>query len=284
MHCLATKHGETDKFWQCQNMVGEMDPIWRAQFGFEYKKQPRPVMARGSHYPNGHREIWHSHEQAQLFYPMNGAVRALTPMGSWMLPPMRAIWLPPGVDHELHTIGAVQSYSVYLEPDAAPWLWPTCRVLLITPLLHELIMALAQQPHDYGEESLGNHIAVLLLAVLRDAQSTTQGSLPLPSDRRLRTICSRLLAKPDNDDTLEAWSETVGASARTLARLFRQETGLTFGQWRQQLRLVEAMARLAQGDSVAQVADQLGYQSSSSFIAMFRRSLGETPQRLLKRG
>lgn len=260
-----------------------MDPIWRAQFGFDYKRQPRPVMARGSNYPNGYREIWHSHEQVQLFYPMNGAARVLTPMGSWMLPPMRAIWLPPGVDHELHMIGGVDSYSVYLEPDAAPWLWPACRVLFITPLLHELIMALAQQPREYAEDGIGAHIAVLLLALLRDAESTTQGGLPLPSDRRLRTICSRLLAEPDNDGTLDEWSHTVGASARTLARLFRQETGLTFGQWRQQLRLVEAMARLAQGDSVARVADQLGYQSSSSFIAMFRRSIGETPQRLLRR-
>ena len=260
-----------------------MDPIWRAQFGFEYRRQPRPVMARGSQYPNGHREIWHSHEQAQLFYAMEGAVRVLTPMGSWMLPPMRAIWLPPGVDHELHAIGEVNSYSVYLEPDAAPWLWPACRVVLVTPLMHELTIALAEQPHDYGPDSLGAHIAPLLLAVLRDAEATMQGGLPLPSDRRLRAICSALLMAPANDDTLDEWSATVGASARTLARLFRQETGLTFGQWRQQLRLVEAMARLAVGDPVSKVADELGYQSSSSFIAMFRREIGETPNRLLRR-
>jgi AraC-like DNA-binding protein/quercetin dioxygenase-like cupin family protein len=260
-----------------------MDPIWRAQFGIEYKRQPRPVMARGADYPNGQREIWHSHEQAQLFYPMSGAARVLTPSGSWMLPPMRAIWLPPGVDHELHAVGDVTAYSLYLEPDAAPWLWTSCRVVLISPLMHELITALAKEPHDYAEDSVGAHIAPLLLTLLRHAESTTQGGLPLPSDRRLRAICSRLLAAPHNDDTLEQWSETVGASARTLARLFRQETGLTFGQWRQQLRLVEAMARLALGDSVARIADQLGYQSSSSFIAMFRREVGETPQRLLRK-
>ncbi len=240
-------------------------------------------MARGSSYTNGQREIWHAHEQAQLCYAMNGAVRVLTPMGSWMLPPMRAIWLPPGVDHEIHAIGSVDTYSVYLEPDAAPWLWPACRVLLVTPLMHELTTKLAEEPQEYAADSLGAHIAPLLLELLCRADSTTQGGLPLPSDRRLRAICSQLLASPDNDDTLDEWSETVGASARTLARLFRLETGLTFGQWRQQLRLVEAMSRLVVGDSVAKVADDLGYQSSSSFIAMFRREMGETPQRLLKR-
>lgn len=260
-----------------------MDPIWRAQFGFEYKRQPRAVMARASSYPNGRREIWHSHEQAQLCYAMEGAMRVLTPMGSWMLPPMRAMWLPPGVDHELHAIGEVEAYSVYLEPDAAPWMWPTCKVVLVTSLMHELIIALAEQPHDYTPDSLGARIAPLLLDVLRDARETMQGGLPLPSDRRLRSICAALLAAPSNDDTLETWSESVGASARTLARLFRQETGLTFGQWRQQLRLAEAMARLAVGDPVSKVADELGYQSSSSFIAMFRREMGETPTRLLRR-
>jgi AraC-like DNA-binding protein len=261
-----------------------MDPIWREQFGFGYERQPRAVMARGSAYPNGHRVIWHSHEQGQLFYPMDGAARVLTPLGSWMLPPMRAIWLPPGVNHEVHAIGEVNSYSVYLEPDAAPWLWPACRVVLVKPLMHELIMELAQQPPEYDPDSLGAHIAPLLLAVLRDAEATLQGGLPLPGDRRLRAICSRLLASPATDDTLEDWSASVGASARTLARLFRQQTGLTFGQWRQQLRLVEAMSRLAVGDPVSKVARELGYQSSSSFIAMFRREIGETPQRLLRRG
>lgn len=83
-----------------------MDSIWRVQFGVEYKAKrlPRSVMAREAAYRNSEREIWHSHEQAQLFYPMNGAARVLTPLGSWMLPPMRAIWLPPRVDHELHAI------------------------------------------------------------------------------------------------------------------------------------------------------------------------------------
>ncbi|MFT4510028.1 AraC family transcriptional regulator [Caballeronia sp. 15711] len=275
-----------------------MDPIWRAQFGFEYQRQVRPVLARDASYQSGQREIWHSHEQAQLFYATNGAVRALTDKGSWMLPPMHAMWLPPGVDHELHAIGDVKAFSLYLEPDAAPWLWPACRVVQISPMLHELIMALARetrgefknaaaaktmQPGNYPPASRAALIVPLLLHDLQASETTTQGSLPLPSDRRLRAICSELLAMPSNDDTLDHCSETVGASARTLGRLFRQETGLTFGQWRQQLRLVEAVSRLALGDPVSKVADELGYQSSSGFIAMFRRALRETPHRYLKK-
>ncbi|WP_251863537.1 helix-turn-helix domain-containing protein [Achromobacter sp. Marseille-Q4962] len=88
---------------------------------------------------------------------------------------------------------------------------------------------------------------------------------------------------PENNDTIDQWSEHVGASTRTLTRLFREETGLSFGQWRQQLRLVETIARLAQGVSVSTVASELGYRSASAFISMFRETLGDTPQRYLKR-
>ncbi|MDR5760549.1 AraC family transcriptional regulator [Caballeronia sp. LZ035] len=102
--------------------------------------------------------------------------------------------------------------------------------------------------------------------------------LPLPSHARLRRVCERLIAEPASIDTLERWAEQIGASARTVARLFRQETGMSFGQWREQLRLAEAMSRLAIGRPVAQVAQDLGYADSRTFSVMFRRAFGTTPQ------
>lgn len=92
-----------------------------------------------------------------------------------------------------------------------------------------------------------------------------------------------MLSYPQNDDIIERWGERVGASNRTVARLFKEETGLSFGQWRQQLGLAEAVARLALDVPVATIATELGYQSSSAFISMFRKTPGNTPQRYLKR-
>lgn len=259
-----------------------MDELWRQKYGYRYSPQIRGVRARAQTMASGERQIWHAHEQAQLFYALTGAIRVLTSVGSWMLPPMRAIWLPPVMGHELHAVGHVEGFSVYLEPSAFDWDWPTCRVLKISPLTHELIAALASEPEEYEEDSRAADVVPLLMREMKNAQSTTKGGLPLPNDKRLRVICSAILASPENDDTLDDWSVVVGSSSRTLARLFRAETGLTFCQWRQHLRLAEAISSMALGMSVNAVAETLGYRSTSGFIAMFKRALGETPQRYLR--
>ena len=103
--------------------------------------------------------------------------------------------------------------------------------------------------------------------------------LPWPADARLRRVCEALKADPAENRTLEDWARASGASARTLARLFRKETGMSFGGWRQQARLLEALGRLASGSPVTTVALDLGYQSPSAFTSMFRRALGTSPTR-----
>lgn len=99
----------------------------------------------------------------------------------------------------------------------------------------------------------------------------------MPRDRRLVRLADQLLADPARDDTLEGWGAAVGASARTLARRFREETGMSFAEWRQRARLVLALARLAEGEAVGSVALGLGYRSASAFTAMFRRTIGHAP-------
>src|SRR3546814_638212 len=107
--------------------------------------------------------------------------------------------------------------------------------------------------------------------------------LPLRRDVRMRRIAEALLADPADTRALGDWAKAAAASERTLARLFVRETGMTFGAWRERLRLTAAVARLAEGQPVTSVAFDLGYQSPSAFIAMFRRCLGDTPGRYLKR-
>jgi AraC-like DNA-binding protein len=221
------------------------------------------------------------HEEAQFVFSAQGVLRVQTPVGVWTLGPQRGLWLAPGVSHELHAVGNVSMHSVYFERDAAPWTGPECHVLVISALLQALVAAMVEDkksPH----ESRAPLIAPLLVSEIKAAPEASGVKLPLPTDRRLRQICELLIAKPANTDPLGLWGDRVGASERTLARLFKDETGLTFGQWRQQLRLVEAVSRLAQGMPVATIAAELGYQNASAFITMFRKSMGETPQRYLK--
>lgn len=260
-----------------------MDKIWRKGYGVEITPSTPQLVARTKPYRNQDRENWHSHTAAQLLFCTQGVVRVLTPQASWTLGPLRAIWLPSDCQHELHALGDISTFSLYLDAHTASTLWAQCRGLQVSPLLNELIQALllAQSalPPNQARSVL---IAPLLLDELRQAQPSPVCSLPLPTDRRLRTICELMLAAPDNNDTLDFWGNKVGASSRTLARLFREQTGMTFARWRQQLRLAEAVAQLAQGNTVLSIATQLGYHSPSAFISMFKKSLGDTPQRYLR--
>jgi AraC-like DNA-binding protein len=135
---------------------------------------------------------------------------------------------------------------------------------------------------DYPPEGPEARVMTVILDELR-ALKPEPLHLPHPRDVRLKRIAEALLADPADGRALEDWARDAGASARTLARLFVKETGMTFGAWRERLRLTAAVARLGEGEPVTAVAYDLGYQSPSAFIAMFRRSLGDTPGRYLKR-
>jgi AraC-like DNA-binding protein/quercetin dioxygenase-like cupin family protein len=267
--------------------IEQVNPVWRQRYTHIQVTQVAPVVTRTWEYENGFREVWHAHEEAQVIYVTRGVLRILTPAGIWTLPPFHGIWLPPTVPHELHAIGEVVVRSAYIAPHADPALngWLQCVVLHIGQLFDALVMGLAEESDDAVdlEPQRASLVTQLFLLELLRAPRLTTGTLPLPNDRRLRSICEQLLSYPQNNDTIERWGERVGASNRTLARLFKEETGLSFGQWRQQLRLVEAVARLALDVPVATIAMDLGYQSSSAFISMFKKTLGDTPQRYLKR-
>ncbi|MFC4275199.1 AraC family transcriptional regulator [Achromobacter aloeverae] len=259
-----------------------MDNIWRQRYAAGYQRQPWPVMGWGKRYRGGQREIWHSHEQGQLVYPSVGVVRVLTPVGAWTVTPVQGLWIASGVDHELHMIGAVHLQTLRIEPDAAPWLWQECRLIEVQPLLRELMLAMTAEPLEYAPDSNAALIAPLALRCLGNAPRLDHGRLPLPRDKRLLRVCEMLMQSPASDSTLEQLSSQVGASARTVARLFQAETGLTFGQWRRQLRLSEAVCQLSLGTPVSTVARDLGYANPNAFTAMFRKALGSPPQRYMR--
>ena len=258
-----------------------MDEVWRQSFGVSYRKMPRPVVADGFEYSDGGQLSWHMHEQAQFVLSLRGVLRVLTSTAVWTIGSRQGLWIPPGVEHALHGFGAVSVRNVYFEPDVSPLSGPACRVLAVGPLLQELV-ATTIETRSEPDEDRYHMVIPLLLKEMKNARSAPAVSLALPRDRRLQQVCQSLISDPANNDPLAAWGDQVGASERTLARLYREETGLTFAQWRQQLRLIEAMSRLAKGASVATVSSELGYGNSSAFIAMFKKATGQTPQRYIR--
>ncbi len=165
-----------------------------------------------------------------------------------------------------------------LGADAAAPLPATCSVISVSPLLRALILRAVELPLLYDEAGPDGRIMALILDEIRTLPALPL-HLPWPVDQRLARLCAAIRDDPASGRSLGAWALTMGASSRTLARLFRRETGMSFGAWRQQVRLLEALGRLATGQPVTTVALDLGYQSPSAFTSMFRRALGCAPTR-----
>lgn len=236
----------------------------------------QPVYTRATDYPEGHVVDWHVHRRGQLVYAVHGVMMVAAQGGQWIVPPTRAIWMPAGVAHLIRCVGVVHMRSLYIRADAAASLPPRAHAVGVSPLLRELIQAAAEVERPYDETSRDGRLMLLLLDELH-ALPVLPLHLPQPADGRLRVICERLAAQPDDVSTLADWSTALGIDAKTIQRLFARETGMTFGQWRQQARLLHGLERLALGDKVVDVALALGYDSPSAFAAMFKRQFGEPP-------
>lgn len=241
--------------------------------------------ARILNYPRGHRLKAHSHDEAQLLYAVTGVMEVETAAGRWVVPPQRAVWLPAGAAHAVEMRSEVDMRTLYLVPgwDAAQPAGEAMRlaelsrpvVLTVGPLMREAIVELVRLGGTAEEGRAGR-----LLAVLRDEIARAPDlplHLPMPADRRARRVAEALRRDPGDARSLEAWATSCGASRRTLMRLFQRETGLSFGAWRQQARLLAGLAVLAEGGSVTAAASSSGYATASAFSAMFRRALGVPP-------
>ncbi len=242
----------------------------------DYQRVPRAVVAMPKDFTPGFEIAPHSHKRAQLIYATAGTMRVATSDGMWIVPPQRALWMPAGVRHGIVMLGEVTMRTLYMWPDAAAFMSGSCHVVPVSPLLRELIVRATELPVHYDEGGPAGHVMALILDELRGLQSLPL-QLPMPRDARLRALCQALLDAPGDQRPLAAWAKSVNASGRTLARRFQSETGLSFGAWRQQARVLEAMGRLGGGAPVTQVALDLGYESVSAFSAMFRRAAGASP-------
>ena len=247
-------------------------------FAAELDDMPRPIVVRATQYPAGFIIPPHRHRRAQLVYASEGIMTVTTEQGMWVVPPQRAVWVPALVEHCIRTTGRLSMRSLFITPDAAPALPTACCVVAVPPLLRELILYAVSRPRLYAPGSADERLMAVILDQMQGLPVAPL-YLPMPRDPRLQAIAQGVLRDPADPRMLTDWARDVGASTRTLARLFLADTGLTFRHWCQQARLLEALRRLASQEPVTTVALDLGYDSPSAFIAMFKRALGTTPGR-----
>lgn len=254
----------------------------------------RPVRTRARTLGNDVQVEPHHHPWGQLAYcargllqvtvsaPPGGAARERLCDLTAIIPPSRAMWVPPGASHAVTILEDAQLYTLYFDPTVIPAHWQRPRVLVVSALMRELVLTLARATHAASDDCQ-QALDTLLLAEMT-AAATQALAVPMPDprhgDRRLRALCDTIMHAPAQHTTLAAWAAHSGASERTLARLFREELGTSFRQWRQLVVLARALPLLARGTPVSEVAAASGYASESAFTAMFKAAMGQPPTRL----
>lgn len=242
----------------------------------DYHATARPLAAMEVDYPDGTSTGLHAHPRGQLLHAIEGVMTVRSAAGSWVVPPNRAVWLTPELEHEVKMCGDVKIRTVFIETGVSPHLPQSSCVIAVSPLLRELIVAAVRIPLDRVPSARDERLMLLLLDELRELDVLPL-HLPMPRDARVRKICEVLTAAPDNASTVDQWAGRLRVASKTIHRLFLKETGLSFSQWRQQARLLQALERLAAGDRIVDVALDSGYASQSAFTAMFRRHFGVPP-------
>lgn len=243
---------------------------------------PRPLYARAESLGVGSWTPPHRHAWVQFSYAISGVLGVHTDEGSFYAPPQWGVWIPAGLEHTVTTSLQAEMRSLYVSSDISQWAPGRCRVLEVTPLARELIKAFCQLPVDYREDDSAESRLVDVLLDQLESLPEVQFSLPMPRHPRLLSICTRLMEQPDEQLKLGQWAAEVGTSEKTLMRLFQRETGLSFRQWRQRMRLLASLRRLEEGQSVTAAALSSGYDSTSAFIAAFKLLFGRTPGELFR--
>ncbi|KFF47378.1 MULTISPECIES: AraC family transcriptional regulator [Pseudomonas] len=239
------------------------------------------VISSATDYPENWVIPEHSHNKHQLLYAIGGVMVVYSALNQWTVPPNRGFWMPCGQVHSLRCVGTLKMRSVFVRPDSFPNLPAEPKTVTVSPLLSELIKASVSLKPPYAEDSRDTRIMHLILdelAILPDLPL----SLPQPADPRLSQICLALQDEPGDASTVADWSARLGLDQTTIQRLFRKETGMTFGQWRQQARLLLALERIAVGQKIIDVAFELGYESPSAFTSMFKKQFGKTPSHFFR--
>jgi AraC-like DNA-binding protein len=238
-----------------------------------------PAFVRSRRYKAGEIPA-HRHKRGQLLYASEGVITVRTEDGLWVTPPQRAVWIAPSTIHAVKSNKNFRLTSLWVEPGVAN-LSKRCCVVNVDGLVRELLKAAAEFGADYISGSAEERMIRVLLDRLTKL-TIVPLFLPEPHDERLRRITRGIAADLQSQIPLEIWAKRAGVTLRTAARLFRQETGMSFGQWRLQLRLLTALEQLGMGDAVSNVALNVGYSDVSSFIAVFKAAMGETPAKYFK--
>jgi len=235
----------------------------------DYQNVPRPIAVMVKSFGNGSTTGRHFHKRGQFLYATAGLMLAQTDAGTWAVPTGHALLISPGLQHDIAMHGDVRMLTAYVAVGS----WKRfasmgCRVVRVSRLLDAALETMCAEPLVYGLR--GERVAAVILDEVERAD-VADLALPLPVTPRLRQMCEELIANPALVGDLDAWADAVAVSRRTLTRHFREETSLSFGQWRRRLRQLQSMKLEAEGAALKDIASRVGYRSPQALKAMIKR-------------
>jgi AraC-like DNA-binding protein len=220
--------------------------------------------------------VKHRHSWGQFVYANKGVLLVVTDANSYIVPPEQGVWLLPNVSHEVTAITNVKLTSFYFDNQLLEKLPEQCCVLRIDHFLKALILEANLVTNDYLWSGADGLLLRLILEKLSLAPNVIF-QLPFPKDPKLLTMLSLLQKDPSNKYKLKQWGEIIGASSRTISRLFKKETGLSYSIWRQRFNIQIAISLLSKGEPISNISSHLGYETPSAFTHMFKTNTGMTP-------
>ncbi|WP_247687531.1 AraC family transcriptional regulator [Pseudoalteromonas luteoviolacea] len=265
-----------------ENLSKQTNNSWvSVKSRFKRSQLGKPVFPRATTMPQWEHVEEHSHPWGQLTYISDGVMTIFTPQGSFVIPPQQALWIPPNVGHELYCRYGGHFRSVYIDQKYQTLLGDQAKSMVVSDLLKALILEICTWPDDYTLDDKTQRFIDVFIDRLEQAP-TSDFFIPRAQDTRLHPIVAELYANPGSPVTLEQWGKRVGASSRTLNRLFHKNFAMNFSQWKQKLRALRAVEMLNAGQSQQMIAQQLGFESSSAFNTAFKKVFGVPPKQYTK--
>lgn len=218
----------------------------------------------------------HAHPRAQLIYSSMGTMKIVAQKSIWYVSSDQAIWVPAMNEHQVFFLNDNHIRNVFVSPEYAEVLPQQLFALNISPFMRELILKVVGAGNHYDINSAKGRLVHVLIDELA-AMTPTRCFLPLSDNFQLRLIINELLKDPGDTRGIAHYAKLACTSSRTLSRLFVKELGLSYSNWRKQLKLLNAVEMLDKGFPVSQISFELGYNSPSAFIAMFRKEFGIPP-------
>ncbi|EGR1093560.1 AraC family transcriptional regulator [Vibrio cholerae] len=248
------------------------------QTSFDPDRLPACVVGIAADIGN-HDSGLHQHQKGQLLFAPQGCIRFALDDSICILPPTKAVWIPSGTRHRAIMTNVVAYRSIYF--DCHAFKCPDHITMIeVNALLKALIDKMALWSWDTPQESM-NNTTTLFWEEFYAAQRQTF-HLPLPTNRRFKVFRKQLMQATFFAPDLVSLANSVGASSKTVTRLFKAETGMSYQEWKQQWRLLKAIELLSKETPVNQVSDWLGFSSDSAFIAFFKKQTGQTPLSFIK--